>query len=244
MTKISPHQNSWKDRDVGLFWDKVSNLYIQENKKVSKLHNQRFTRMVSFIKPLPNLKILNITSRDSETDDYLKNYLPKVKIINAEISQKLINIAKRIRPNAFQVKINSYSRLPFKNQEFNLVISLETLEHVSSPIDFLSELNRVSKPNGTLILSCPPATAEIIYKIYTFFFGGHGEGPHRFLSSSEVRTILKKTEWNLTLFKSTLIIPFGPSWINQFAELVINFLPISFIKELGIRHFYVCQKKS
>lgn len=244
MTKVDLHQNSWKDKDVELFWDKVASRYVKENQKVSKLHNQRFKKMVSFLERLPNLNVLNITSRDSGANDYLQKHLPSSTVINAEISQKLIDQAKKIRPYANQVKLKNYTKLPFKNQKFDLIVSLETIEHVSDPVKFLSELNRVSQPSSQLILSCPPATAEIIYKIYTHFFGGHGEGPHRFLSSKEVKTLFKKTNWQLITFKSTLIIPIGPSWINQVAESVINFLPILLLKELGLRHFYVCKKKS
>jgi SAM-dependent methyltransferase len=45
--------------------------------------------------------------------------------------------------------------LPFASEIFDLVVSFETVEHVSDPAQLLSELNRVCKTNGMLITSVP-----------------------------------------------------------------------------------------
>ena len=44
---------------------------------------------------------------------------------------------------------------PFKNSEFDSIVVNEVLEHVFKPSDFLSEINRVLKPNGMLLLTVP-----------------------------------------------------------------------------------------
>ena len=43
----------------------------------------------------------------------------------------------------------------FAPQTFDLVVSLETIEHLSDPHKFLRAVKKVLKPNGVLILSCP-----------------------------------------------------------------------------------------
>jgi hypothetical protein len=92
------------------------------------------------------------------------------------------------------------------------------------------------------VLSCPPATSEIPYRIYTTLFGGHGEGPHRFLPSKEVKVMLEKTEWELLLHKGTILFPVGPKCVQQFGEIIITKFQQTFISEFGIRQFYVCKK--
>lgn len=134
--------------------------------------------------------------------------------------------------------------MPFENAGFDRILCLETLEHVSDPVKFLNELHRISTPGARMVLSCPPKTSEIPYRIYTALFGGHGEGPHRFLPSSEVKAMLKKTGWKLLLHKGTLLIPAGPLFMQKFGEYIIRKLPNTFISELGIRQFYVCEKYS
>jgi len=44
---------------------------------------------------------------------------------------------------------------PFGNSEFDSVVCNQVLEHVFNPDDFLSEINRVLKPGGKLLLTVP-----------------------------------------------------------------------------------------
>ena len=44
---------------------------------------------------------------------------------------------------------------PFKESEFDSVVTNQVLEHVFNPDEFLSEINRVLKINGKLLLTVP-----------------------------------------------------------------------------------------
>lgn len=234
--------NPWSDTDVEKHWDQVAHVYVKENNKVKDAHDQRFIECMKYIKARNGDKIINISSRDCEANDYLKKKYPNIEVINAEISSKMIEIAREIRPYAEQVKIDTYSVLPFDDNIFDCVISLETLEHVENPIKFLSELHRISTKGARLILSCPPATSEIPYQIYTRIFGGHGEGPHKFLTSNKVIQLLKTTNWNVIVHRGTVLIPIGPKWLRNFGEILIEKFQDTPISEFGIRQFYVCEK--
>jgi len=63
-------------------------------------------------------------------------------------------------------------QLPFKNEMFDTIISIDVLEHVPNPEKFVSEIFRVMKPNGNVILSTP------------FFFYLHEE-PYDFFRFSK-----------------------------------------------------------
>ena len=123
-----------------------------------------------------------------------------------------------------------------------LLLSLETLEHAADPPAFLAELRRVARPGAILVLSCPPATSEIPYRIYTALFGGHGEGPHRFLPSRVVLRLLGAAGWEVTWRRGTLLVPVGPRWLRRFGERLIERFPGGFLAELGIRQFYVARR--
>jgi SAM-dependent methyltransferase/uncharacterized protein YbaR (Trm112 family) len=71
--------------------------------------------------------------------------------------------------------------LPFKNEMFDTIISIDVLEHVPNPEKFVSEMFRVIKPGGTIILSTP------------FFFYLHEE-PYDFFRFSKygLRTIFER----------------------------------------------------
>lgn len=235
-------KNQWTDKEVEQHWDRVASVYVQENNKVKEAHDQRFKESVRHLELYSEARVLNITSRDCEANDYIITAQKDVEVLNAEISSGLMQVAQSIRPYVKQVKLSDYSNLPFENGAFSRVLSLETLEHVAEPQQFLKELYRVSQPDARLVLSCPPATSEIPYRIFTFLFGGHGEGPHHFPSSREVKEWLKETGWELILHKGTVLLPVGPMGLQNASERLIERFQNTFISELGIRQFYVCKK--
>ena len=237
------HRNSWTDKDVEAHWDRVASIYVLENNKVKNTHDQRFYESMQHLQlPKGSPRVLNISSRDAEADDFIRKENPEAEILNAEISAGLMAEASRIRPDARQRKISTYSGLPFDDKSFDRILSLETLEHAADPLAFLKELARISTDDAKMVLSCPPATSELPYRIFSFLFGGHGEGPHRFLPSGEVKAMLLKAGWKLLLHKGTMLFPVGPVWFQEFGEQLINRFQGSFIAELGIRQFYVCEK--
>jgi 2-polyprenyl-3-methyl-5-hydroxy-6-metoxy-1,4-benzoquinol methylase len=238
MNRINP----WKDRDVEAHWNHVAEVYVRENERVKGTHDQRFLESIRYLELGAGMKILNITSRDAEATDHILLLVPDAEVVNAEISRGLMDVAAKIRPSITQVKLENYSALPFENGEFQRVLSLETLEHVAEPLQFLRELHRVSTADARLVLSCPPATSELPYRVYTALFGGHGEGPHRFLRSKEVKKLFAETKWKLLVHKGTLLIPVGPAWLKNYGEKIIGRMQGTFIAELGIRQFYVCEK--
>jgi ubiquinone/menaquinone biosynthesis C-methylase UbiE len=232
----------WTDGEVEAHWDRVAGVYILENERVKHAHDQRFRETVGHLGLCPGLRVLNVTSRDCEAEDYIRRESDGVEVVNAEISGGLMRVAAERRPEAKQIKLETYSKLPFGDLEFDRIISLETLEHVAEPDRFLSELFRVARPGARMVLSCPPATSEIPYRLYSWLFGGHGEGPHRFPPSREVKKKLSGAGWKLILHRGTVLLPVGSPWLQDAGEWLIRKLQNTFIRELGIRQFYVCEK--
>ncbi len=77
-------------------------------------------------------------------------------VTGVDISEYAINRAQ----NYFKDKNLNYIQhdvlnLPFDDHTFDLIVSLETIEHVDNSEKFLREIKRVLKPGGTIILSCP-----------------------------------------------------------------------------------------
>jgi len=235
-------RNPWKDSEVEAHWDRVASIYIRENLRVKETHEQRFTESIGYLQLNEESHVLNISSRDGQANDFIEESCPRCQIVNAEISSALMDVAQEFRPSIRQVKISTYSSLPFQDGLFDRILSLETLEHVEDPIAFLKEMHRISSPSAILVLSCPPATSEIPYRVYSLLFGGHGEGPHRFPPSRRVKRMLLETGWNLLTHKGTVLFPVGPRWFRRMGEKIISRFQNTCISELGIRQIYVCKK--
>lgn len=234
-------ENNFTIEDVRYFWNKVANIYESSNEQFKTTHLQRFQESIKYLDLKMNQKVLNIWSRTGLAIPYLRQKCPKIELVNLEVSPEFIKIAQKKFLNEKFIETD-LENLPFPNNYFNQILSLETLEHAPKPLVFIKELHRVLKPNGLLVMSCPPATAEFPLKVYELFFTNHGEGPHKFLSSKNIKKILKTADFKLILHKGTLLIPIGPKWLKSSGEKIINQLQNTFISELGIRQFYICEK--
>lgn len=234
-------QNKFTIEEVRNFWNKIADIYDSTNKQLEDAHFQRFSEAIKYLNLKPGMKILNIWSRTGKAMPYLRKKCPNITILNLEVSPKFIEIAKKKFPQE-KFEQTDLNKLRFENDYFDYILSLETLEHTPSPLKFLKECYRVLKTNGSLIMSLPPATAELPLRIYGYLSTNHGEGPHRFLSSIKVKKILKIARFKIKLHKGTLLIPIGPKFLKIFGEKIIEKLQNTPIRELGIRQFYICKK--
>jgi ubiquinone/menaquinone biosynthesis C-methylase UbiE len=78
-------------------------------------------------------------------------------LVAADFSDAAVALTNRLllnQPN-FEAVVADIQNLPFSDNAFDVVISLETLEHVPEPDKGLSELVRVTKTGGKLIISTP-----------------------------------------------------------------------------------------
>lgn len=242
-TNSATMKNKFTIEEVRKYWNQIALIYDQVNEKYKETHFQRFEEAMKYIDLKPKMKVLNIWSRTGYAISYLKKKCPEVEIENLEVSPKMIEIAQKKYPRE-KFMLTNLENLPFPSHKFHYILSLETIEHVPWPLKLLKEFYRVLVPQGRLVLSHPPLVQEIPYQIYNFLFDeSHGEGPHRFLSSKEVKKMLKEAGFKLILHKGTLLIPLGPKFLRQFGERLIENFQNTFISELGVRQFYVAWKQ-
>lgn len=75
--------------------------------------------------------------------------------IGMDISEKAINLAFKQFPECHFQILNPNGTIPSPDETFAAVWCTEVIEHVLDVHDFLSEIYRVVKPNGILILTTP-----------------------------------------------------------------------------------------
>ncbi len=126
-----------------------------EERPAATAHDERRVREYILIKiPTSATTILDVGSGSA----WLASEKTKdnIKVFSLDISKTNLLKAKKKIPssNHIQVAADSF-KLPFKNNSFDVVISSEVIEHVVSPQDFVRELFRVVKTNGSLIITTP-----------------------------------------------------------------------------------------
>jgi len=111
---------------------------VKFNPKIPE-HYRATARFLS--KKKDNLKLLEVGAGDR----VLKEIIPEnIKYYSADLSGE----------QDYKVDLNK-ERIPVKDKTFDILVCLETLEHVLYPDKIIEELKRVTKDEGIFILSMP-----------------------------------------------------------------------------------------
>ncbi|QUS59317.1 class I SAM-dependent methyltransferase [Synechocystis sp. PCC 7338] len=157
--------------------------------------------------------------------------------------QKLFNVSEYIgleidsednRKNKKADYFYQGDNFPFIDEEFDSVISNEVLEHIFNPDIFLSEVNRVLKPQGILLITVPFVWDEheqpYDYARYSSFGLKHLLKKHGFKileyrkSMNDIRIIFQLI--NAYLYKKTVT-------SNQYVNLITTISLMSSFNILG-----------
>jgi ubiquinone/menaquinone biosynthesis C-methylase UbiE len=96
------------------------------------------------------------------------------KVIGVDVSAEAVGYAKKHFPaKNVEYRVGDGQKIPLGDASVDLVVSFETIEHVKDYKTFLSELHRVLKPGGVLVISTPndaayPQTNEFHLHEFTF----------------------------------------------------------------------------
>jgi ubiquinone/menaquinone biosynthesis C-methylase UbiE len=108
--------------------------------------------LVQFVAALPEAEhVLDLGCGDGR----LTAKLRAGAITAADVSEVALRRAERRVPEAEIARVKPDEPLPFVDGEFELVVCVETIEHVRDVQLFLSEIRRVLRPGGGLALTTP-----------------------------------------------------------------------------------------
>lgn len=109
----------------------------------------RMSLMASFIPK--NKKVLDVGCGNGIFFTFIKS--PKKNFYGIDASPTAILSAKK---RCFQAKVSDlHQKFPYSDNTFDYVTAGEIIEHIYDTDFFLSEIKRVLKPNGFLVLSTP-----------------------------------------------------------------------------------------
>src|SRR3989344_6258188 len=145
---------SWTLKEVGEHWDRTENY--------DKINEQTYSYMRRFVDGFrlsdikPGSYVLDVCCRTGNGSLYFSQRIPNLKFLGLDVSEKMLKIAKKRLEDGkvnFNVKKFITYKFPLKDEEFDVILCFETLEHIPEPEVFVKELDRVLKKNGMLILT-------------------------------------------------------------------------------------------
>jgi SAM-dependent methyltransferase len=100
------------------------------------------------------LKVLDLGCGGGNVDGFLKSKFPNWEITGVDISTKALKIAKANYPKVIFLK-RSVENLDFDSKSFDLILSLDTLEHFDNPGKVVKSARSVLEDDGVFFLAIP-----------------------------------------------------------------------------------------
>lgn len=115
----------------------------------------QFSRYIFASKFVSEKVCLDIACGSGYGSDYLVRNGARM-VVGGDISKDGIEYARtQYTQDGLYFLLTDAQQLPFRDEGFDVVVRLETIEHLKDPGQFLSECYRVLRPSGRLILSTP-----------------------------------------------------------------------------------------
>lgn len=146
---------------------------IKENLGQRLWHQQKLAVIKKAAAGLHPKKILDIGSNGGTLTAKMTKIFPRARIIGIDIYREGVEHAQRKYPY-LKFEVGDAQKLPFKNKSFDLILCLETIEHLISPQKALREIKRCLKPNGAAIISMD--SGNFLFNSIWFFWTRFGRG--------------------------------------------------------------------
>jgi len=103
----------------------------------------------------PNLTILDYGTGSGIVMAEMKKINPKSKYIGMDVSKSGLKMAKKRHKTSKFYEVKDGGRLPLKDKSVDFILAADVIEHAFYTEKLLSELSRVLKPGGKILLSTP-----------------------------------------------------------------------------------------
>lgn len=125
-------------------------------------------------------------------------------------------------------------KMPFLDDEFNLILAWDIVEHVKNEPLVLNEIDRVLKKGGKLLLSVPHGDDSVISTSYLTFCHFKDKTHCREYLPADLEQIAKSRQWEVELLK----LDGG----NSYPYIILNFIDNQFIKFLTKAYIWLLLK--
>jgi ubiquinone/menaquinone biosynthesis C-methylase UbiE len=236
---------AWSFSALEKHFDELAADYDEINKEAHS-YFRRFTDTMRLADLADDAYMLDVCARTGNGTAYFYRQGKVGRAVCADVSREMGKLCvQRLEAAGFHnfrwVQLRDYC-WPLADGEFDVVLSLESVEHFDRPDLFIRELGRVTRPGGTLILSMPNVLWEPVHALAAVAQLHHSEGPHRFVPRRPLRHYLSRAGFEIEQTETTVLIPAGPEQLIRLGEWLEARTEESLMPLLGLRHFFICRK--
>jgi len=141
-------------------------------------HSCKWHALKSLMKGMQG-KILDIGCADATLTARIADYLPKAQVTGLDLYKKSIDYAIKRHPEVNFVVADA-RQIPFKDNAFDLITCIETLEHIPDNSRVIAEIHRVLKRGGNFIIvqDTDSFIFNIVWMLWTKWKGKVWNGAH------------------------------------------------------------------
>ena len=234
----------WSFADVAAHWDSVA--YDESNKGIDS-HLRRFTDSAPMFSIPPDAHVLDIDCRTANGTIFFSRRCPTARFSCVAMAGSFDRIAReKLRQQGIVADVRQLHDLPlpFERDHFDVVLCYETVEHVPDPAAFVSELARVLRPGGALVLSTPNRLWEPVHFLSALLGLDHGEGPHRMLPRAELLAHVERSGVAIVAERTFVLIPAGPVRLLALGRWLEDRLPESVMRRIALRRTLIGVRRS
>lgn len=176
---------------------------------------------------------------------YIKEKYPEAKLFGFDFSETIVEIARRNTINV-EIKSGNLEAAPYGGETFDLILCTQVIEHLLDDKKGVSELYRILKPGGYLVISTdnknnlvsrflnlPIALLALPYRLFKKILPNKKYFPHKSYKISEFSDLIKTQPFTIekiSTFRFSLPWPFYK----------INFLNkrLNHFEQLTLKHNY------
>ncbi len=168
-----------------------------------------FSKIISVV-PLKNKSVLDTGCGEG---DFLFRAEPFIsKGVGLDISTRMINIGrKKNKSRKLSFRVGDAENLPFNSKQYDIVVSIDLLEHLSNSKKAILEACRVSKEKCILITGNPLWFP--MFWLLEFLHLKLPEGPHHWVGADEISNVSRivgaEIELNTTFFPFPILDKFS-----------------------------------
>lgn len=237
-------RRDWTFEDVGAHWDATED-YDEINEETYSY----FRRFVDGyrLSDLPEAgRTLDFCSRTGNGSVFFNEHGKIDGAVCADVSFRMGRIClERLAEEGVEkrlwVPVSRYV-LPFAGASFDTVLCFETVEHFPDPARLVSEIGRVTRQGGSMILTTPNLLWEPVHALAAILKFHHSEGPHRFVPYRRLRAMVKRAGFEIESAETTVLVPGGPDWLVRLGEGVEERTRHWLMPLLGLRRVIVARK--
>lgn len=148
------------------------------------------------------------------------------KVVSMDVG---LNLLQQVGKKCNSKKVTgSVIDLPFKKDNFDVVLSTEVIEHTPDPMRAIQQLGAVVKPGGLLVITVPCRLWNPVVNLATIFKLRPYEGHENFLWPGELKNTLEEKGFEIEMLFGFNFCPF----FNEKIDVLFDFFDKAYGKSM------------